>query len=52
MNTGSSKTYAVSGDNTEWDDILINKGITTQENIWLGKGLNPNDVSIDIILFN
>lgn len=33
----SSKTYEMSGDTTEWDDILIKKGITTKENVLLGK---------------
>jgi phosphoribosylanthranilate isomerase len=39
-----SKTYEVSGNTTEWDDILISKGITTKENVLLAKGLNPADV--------
>ena len=38
------KSYEVSGDTTEWDDILIKKGITTKENVLIGKGLNPEDV--------
>ncbi len=42
--TGSSKTYEVSGDTTEWEDILIKKGITTKEDVLLSKGLNPDDV--------
>lgn len=37
--------YAISGDMTEFEDILIDKGITTRENILLNKGVNPNDVS-------
>ena len=41
---GSSTTYAVSGETTEWEDILIKKGITTKEDVLLGKGLNPEDV--------
>lgn len=40
---GSSTTYAVSGETTEWEDILIKKGITTKEDVLLGKGLNPED---------
>jgi len=40
-----SKTYEISGETTEWEDILIKKGITTKENVLLGKGLNPLDVS-------
>ena len=42
---GTGKTYAVSGETTEWEDILINKGIRTKEEIYLEKGLNPADVS-------
>ena len=42
MSTG--KTYEVSGDTTEWDDILIKKGIRTREEVLLEKGLNPLDV--------
>ena len=40
---GFAKTYAVSGDTTEWEDILIKKGITTKEDVLLSKGLNPED---------
>ena len=39
----SRSTYAVSGDTTEWEDILIKKGITTKEDVYLAKGLNPED---------
>ena len=42
---GTGKTYEVSGETTEWEDILIKKGITTKEDVLLGKGLNPEDVS-------
>jgi len=38
-----SKTYAVSGDTTEWEDILIKKGITTKEDVLMAKRLNPED---------
>ena len=41
MSTGRS--YEVSGDTTEWDDILIKKGIRTKEEILIEKGLNPSD---------
>ena len=41
----SGRTYEISGDTTEWEDILIKKGITTNEEVLLGKGLNPADVS-------
>jgi hypothetical protein len=40
-----SKIYEVSGDNTEWDDIMIKKGIKTKEQVLIEKGLNPEDVS-------
>lgn len=40
----SSKTYEHSGNTTEWEDILIKKGITTREDVLLSKGLNPDDV--------
>ena len=46
---GSGKSYEVSGENTEWEDILISKGITTQESVYLGKGLNPEAVSYIIL---
>jgi hypothetical protein len=39
-----SKTYEVTAETTEWDDILIKKGITTKENVLIAKGLNPLDV--------
>lgn len=42
--SGTGKTYEISGDTTEWEDILIKKGITTKEDVLLGKGLNPEDV--------
>jgi hypothetical protein len=45
MSTGGIKKYHVTGETTEWDDILISKGITTIENVLLKKGLNPADVS-------
>ena len=43
MSTG--KTYEVSGEMTEWEDIMINKGIKTKDQIYIEKGLNPEDVS-------
>jgi len=46
---GSGTTYAYSGETTEWEDILISKGITTKESVLLGKGLNPEDVSFLIL---
>ena len=45
----TSKTYEVSGETTEWDDILISKGITTKEDVLLSKGLNPLDVCIYLL---
>lgn len=42
---GTGKSYEVSGETTEWEDILIKKGITSKESVLLGKGLNPKDVS-------
>ncbi len=51
MQNGSSKTYVVSGETTEWDDILIKKGITTKESVLIGKGLNPLDVRPRICLY-
>jgi hypothetical protein len=44
MQQGSSASYEVTGKNTEWDDILIKKGIRTQDEIYMEKGLNPLDV--------
>ena len=41
---GTGKAYEVSGETTEWEDILIKKGITTKEQVLIGKGLNPLDV--------
>ena len=47
---GTGKSYEVSGVNTEWEDILIEKGITTQESVLLGKGLNPEAVRVSSLL--
>ena len=43
-NDPSKAKYEVSGDTTEWDDILIKKGITTKEDVLLAKGLDPTKV--------
>ena len=43
MSTG--KNYEISGELTEWEDIMINKGIKTRDQIFIEKGLNPEDVS-------
>ena len=40
----SGRTYEVSGETTEWEDILIKKNILSREEVLLGKGLNPDDV--------
>jgi len=40
---GSSTSYAYSGETTEWEDILIKKGITTRTEVLLNKGLDPHD---------
>jgi hypothetical protein len=42
----SGKTYEHSGNTTEWDDILIKKGIITREDALIAKGLNPADVRL------
>jgi hypothetical protein len=51
MASSTGTNYEISGDNTEWEDILIKKGITTQESVLLGKGLNPEEVTCDGSLF-
>jgi hypothetical protein len=43
---GTGKSYEISGETTEWEDILIRKGIKTLEEVYLEKGLNPDDVRI------
>lgn len=43
MSGSTGKTYEISGETTEWEDILIKKGITTKADVLLGKGLNPLD---------
>ena len=48
--SGSGRTYAVSGETTEWEDILIKKGIRTKEEVLLEKGLNPADVRSESVL--
>lgn len=44
MNRGGTY-YKHTGETTEWEDILIKKGITTKEEVLISKGLNPADVS-------
>jgi hypothetical protein len=44
--SGFGKKYEYSGETTEWEDILIKKGIATREGALLSRGLNPDDVSI------
>lgn len=48
---GSDKVYEITGENTEWEDILIKKGITTQENVLLSKGINPEEVILSFLSF-
>jgi len=43
MHSGSGQTYEVSGETTEWEDILIKKNIISKEEVYLNKGLNPDD---------
>ena len=40
---GSNTTYTVSGETTEWEDILIKHDIKTKEEVLELKGLNPKD---------
>ena len=42
---GSGRSYEVSGETTEWEDILIKKNILSREQVLINKGLNPEDVS-------
>ena len=44
---GTGKSYEVSGETTEWEDILIKKGIKTKEEVLIEKGLNPLDVRLN-----
>ena len=44
---GTGKSYEVSGETTEWEDILIKKGIKTKEGVLIEKGLNPLDVRLN-----
>jgi hypothetical protein len=48
---GSGNTYAYSGETTEWEDILIKKGIVTKESVLIGKGLNPEDVRTIVVVW-
>ena len=41
------KSYEVTGETTEWEDILIKKGITTKAQVLVNKGLNPDDYLTD-----
>jgi hypothetical protein len=40
-----SHTYEYSGETTEWEDILVKKGVVTREQVFVAKGLDPRDVS-------
>ena len=48
---GTGKSYEVSGETTEWEDILIKKGIKTKEEVLIEKGLNPLDVRLNFLLY-
>jgi hypothetical protein len=50
MQGGTGTSYAHSGETTEWEDILIKKGITSKEDVLLSKGLNPEDVSLLLLV--
>jgi len=52
MHSGSGQTYEVSGETTEWEDILIKKNIISKEEVYLNKGLNPDDVSSSEPIFS
>jgi len=43
FSAGGGTTYRHTGETTEWDDILIKKGIVTHEQCMIAKGLNPDD---------
>ena len=48
---GTSKSYEVSGETTEWEDILIKKRIITKEEVLINKGLNPENVCCSSTIF-
>jgi hypothetical protein len=41
---GTGRTYEVTGETTEWEDILINKKIITKEEVLLNKGIHALDI--------
>lgn len=41
--SGFGRKYEYSGETTEWEDILIKKGIATKEGALISRGLNPED---------
>jgi len=43
MNRGNT-SYKHTGETTEWDDILMEKGVVTREQVFRAKGLDPNEV--------
>lgn len=43
MNVGG-KHFEYSGETTEWEDILIKKGIITQEGCLISRGIDPATV--------
>jgi len=39
-------SYAYSGETTEFEDILVKKGVVTRDQVFLAKGLDPRDVGL------
>jgi hypothetical protein len=40
-------SYAVSGETTEWEDILIKKGIVEKDDVLRGKGIDPEMLRLE-----
>ena len=49
---GTGKSYEISGETTEWEDILIKKGIKTREEVFMDKGFDMRDVRISGVFKN
>jgi len=43
MGDRGNVNYARTGETTEWEDILISKGVVSKEQVYLAKGLDPRD---------
>lgn len=43
-------SYAYSGETTEWEDILVKKGVVTREQVFASKGLDARDVSRTLLM--